>query len=474
MARLSVLVIDASDWDREQIVGALRALSHPVRVLGESDLDSGRDRPDVIVMGFDDAVSFETARPHLERARALSPTVQLILCVPPGMDSLDKRVRELNARAFVLKPIEGNTLVELLDETLSHIALRKARKKRERSARKRIQADDVIGTSEEIREVLSLLDRVITSATTSVLLLGESGVGKSLFAQTIHDRCTGSNGPFVEINCGAVPPQLLESELFGYEPGAFTDARAQKIGLIELADGGTLFLDEITEMERVTQAKLLKFLDSHTLRRLGGEREISVTLRIVAATNRDIRAEVREGRFREDLYYRLNVVQITVPPLRERPGDIDAIAAYYIDRFRRQFGKPHLTLSVDARTLLHEYGWPGNVRELVNALERAALMCPADRIEPAHLPIERRQPIPHKHGIVLQRKSGALEIELPAGAVSFDAIERAVIEAMLKRTRGNVSRAAELLGMSRGALRNRIARHGIDVREFHGTPVHAG
>jgi transcriptional regulator with PAS, ATPase and Fis domain len=313
-----------------------------------------------------------------------------------------------------------------------------------------------------------LIERVAESSSTSVLLLGESGVGKSLFAHTIHERSRASSGPFIEINCATLPTNLLESELFGYEPGAFTDARAQKIGLIELADSGTLFLDEITEIDPITQAKLLKFLDTKRFRRLGGDREIAVETRVIAASNREIKDEVRTGRFREDLYYRLNVVEVRIPPLRERPDDAETIANHYFEAFKKKFGKPDLSLSRDARALIRDYPWPGNVRELVNVLERAILLCKDAAIEPRHLPVE--MPSTARRTAVVRRNEGRIEMELPTGNVTLDEVERALIEATLKRTRGNVSRAAELMGMSRGALRNKLARYQIDARSFHRPP----
>jgi transcriptional regulator with PAS, ATPase and Fis domain len=302
-----------------------------------------------------------------------------------------------------------------------------------------------------------------------VLLLGESGVGKSLFAHTIHERSNAATGPFIEINCAAIPDNLLESELFGYEPGAFTDARTQKIGLIELADGGTLFLDEITEIDPVTQAKLLKFLDTKRFRRLGGDRELSVETRVIAASNREIKDEVRDGRFREDFYYRLNVVEIRIPALRERREDVETIANHYLDAYRKKFGKPELTVSPAARAIIREYPWPGNVRELVNVLERAVLLCKDPVIEPHHLPIE--MPAGNRRAAIVRRPDGNIEMELPTGMVTLDEVERALIEATLRRTRGNVSRAAELMGTSRGALRNKLTRYKIDARSFHRPPL---
>ena len=459
-----ILVIDSNDWDAELVRSCLRAVSKPVRFLSSADLERPGTRIDLVVLGFSDAVSMETARPVLEKARAMTPGVQLILCVPRELPDLDRKVLTFKARALVHKPIEEEALRQLVDDTLAQIQLRQERQEYAKANRRSARTDAIVGSSEPIRRVLELIDRVAESATTSVLLLGESGVGKSLFAHTIHERSRTSAGPFIEINCASLPETLLESELFGYEPGAFTDARTQKIGLIELADGGTLFLDEITEISLLTQAKLLKFLDSKRFRRLGGDLEVSVEARIIVASNRDIKTEVSEKRFREDLYYRLNVVEIRVPPLRERREDIETIAQHYLGAFKKKFGKPMLEFSPTARAMIREYPWPGNVRELVNVLERAVLLCKTELLEPEHLPIE--VPSAERRSAGLRRVSGHIEMELPTGPVTLDEVELALIEATLRRTRGNVSRAAELLGISRGALRNKIEHHSIHPRTY--------
>lgn len=463
MNRHTILVLEPNDWERENIRNHLRELSSPVRVLEPADLEAGRPQIDVVILGLSDAVSLETARAQLERARRRSPKAQLIVCAPRETEDLDSKILDLGARAFVLKPIDEDIFVSLLEETVSQITLRKQREAYTRSAKKSSSASEIVGESEEIRSVMSLLERVAVSANTSVLLLGESGVGKSLFARTLHNKSDQSGGPFIEINCATLPRGLLESELFGHEPGAFTDARARKLGLIELADGGTLFLDEVTEVDLSTQAKLLKVLDTKRFRRLGGDTEIGVDVRVVAATNRDLKDSVSRGEFREDLYYRLNVVEIQIPPLRERREDADLIAAHYFDFYRRKFNKPDLELSDGAWSLIRQYGWPGNVRELINALERAVLLCKGPQVKRGDLPVGEE---PQRRSAAIRADDTDIDIDLPAGGIALDRLERALIEKTLESTRGNVSRAAEMLGVSRGALRNKLARHRIDPRRF--------
>lgn len=463
MNRPAILLLEPNDWDREHIRDHLQMLTASVRILESSQIDNPGNRVDIIILGLSDAVSLETARAQLTLARERSPKSQLIVCAPRETEDLDSKILELGARAFVLKPVDADTFTSLLEETLAQISLRMQREAYAKSAKKSSKRPGIVGTSDAIRSVLELIERVAESSNTSVLLLGESGVGKSLFAQTIHEQSAQARGPFIEINCATLPPQLLESELFGYEPGAFTDARSRKLGLIELASGGTLFLDEITEVDLATQAKLLKVLDSKRFRRLGGDTEISVDIRVVAATNREMRQAVQLGEFRKDLYYRLNVVEIYIPPLRERREDVDLIAAHYFELFRRKFNKPDLELSADSWESIRDYGWPGNVRELINVLERAVLLSKGSVVQRAELPIEKRAP--RKQAAIVIDDT-LVDVSIPDDGVSLDRVEKCLIEETLKRARGNVSKAAAMLRISRGALRNKLTRHGIDPLAF--------
>jgi transcriptional regulator with PAS, ATPase and Fis domain len=455
----AIHIIETSDYEAQQVRDLTKKLAFPVRIVDVAEIDAGTPSIDIVIVGLSKDPDVSTVRAKLSRIRSLCPVAQVVLCTPSETQALDSTVMSLGARSFLLKPLEENTFVTLLNKMLSQIQKRKQREKYIKSSQKTSRIGEIMGKSEVMTEVLALIDRVAKSPSTSVLLLGESGTGKSLFAQTIHDTSERSSGPFIEINCAAMPLNLLESELFGYEAGAFTDAKTQKIGLIELADHGTLLLDEITETDTQTQAKLLKFLDTKKLRRLGGDEEISVDVRIIAATNRNIREEVREKRFREDLFYRLNVVEIKVPPLRERKEDIDMIATYYLGYYKKMFKKPYLHFSVDVQTLLREYPWPGNVRELINVIERAVLLCKDAVIRKVDLPIEKK---PDPHVISFSREYDDFVVNLPAGGVSLDVIEKKVIEATLAETRGNVLKASKLLGISRGALRYKLAKHKID------------
>jgi transcriptional regulator with PAS, ATPase and Fis domain len=283
-----------------------------------------------------------------------------------------------------------------------------------------------------------------------VLLRGESGTGKDLAAKTIHYNSDRSAKPFMNITCSALPDALLESELFGHERGAFTDARQQKIGLLESAEGGTVFLDEIGEMVPALQAKLLRFLEEKAFKRVGGSGDVRVDVRVIAATNRDLEDAVKQGRFREDLYYRLNVMQITLPSLREHPSDVPLLVNYYIDIFSREFRKTIRGVTPEALQLLKAYRWPGNIRELRNAVERALLLAEGEWLTPDLLPV------------TAARASTAQTMELPEEGVSLETLERELVVQALRRTGGNQTKAAALLGLNRDQIRYRIEKFSLD------------
>lgn len=309
------------------------------------------------------------------------------------------------------------------------------------------QRQSIVGESRVMREVLCFARRVAASEASSILVEGESGTGKELVAKLLHDESRRSAHPFIAINCAAMPETLLESELFGYERGAFTDARVQKQGLFELANKGTLFLDEIGELPLKVQAKLLRVLDDRTSRRLGGVQNIECDLRIVAATNRDLRLAVREGAFRLDLFYRINVIQLTIPPLRDRRDDILPLARFFIERFARKFRKDTQSLPDVTARLLIAYDWPGNVRELRNLIERAVLLAQTDSISPDSLPVSLR-------GTPTEEPEC-----LPEDNMCLADKERLLIETAMERANSNQTKAAKLLGVTRDVLRYKLKNH---------------
>jgi len=312
----------------------------------------------------------------------------------------------------------------------------------------------VVGVSRSWKEVLLHVGRVASSDTT-VLISGESGTGKEVVSRLVHEGSPRSGKPFVAINCAALPEQLLESELFGHEKGAFTGAIATKIGRLEQAAGGTLFLDEIAEMTPLVQAKLLRVLEEREFQRLGGSRTLRADVRVIAASNRDLAVVIARGEFREDLYYRLNVFQIHIPPLRERSEDILPLAESFVIELGGSMGRPAAGISRDARARLLEYAWPGNVRELRNAIERAILLCDGGLITREHLPAGRPE-AGRSLGI-----NGSLDLEapLPPSGVDLEAVDRTFVEKALQQSKGNKSKAARLLGLTRSQLYSRLEKY---------------
>ncbi len=320
---------------------------------------------------------------------------------------------------------------------------------------------DIVGASPKMQRIFRLVSK-IAPTDSSVLLLGESGTGKELVARSIHLQSRRAQGPFVAVNVAALPESLIESELFGYVRGAFTGATADRAGLVESADGGTLFLDEVGDMPLTTQAKLLRTLESSEVRRLGDNTLRMVDVRVIAATHRDLHAEAAAGRFREDLYYRLNVVQVDLPPLRERREDIGLLASYFLERIAAREGRGRLSFSPEAGALLERYDYPGNVRELENAVAHAVTVADGDVIVPADLPTAIRSPR------LLPRRSGAEAGAEAAGALlpdrdawSLAEVEKEHIRRVLEHHRGNATSAARQLGISRTTLWRKLRQYGL-------------
>ncbi len=317
------------------------------------------------------------------------------------------------------------------------------------------QKREVICESVPMRDVLNFVRRVAASEATTILLEGENGTGKDLVAKTLHYQSLRQAEPFISINCAAIPETLLESELFGYEKGAFTDARSQKRGIFELADKGTLFLDEIGEIPLMLQAKLLRVLEDQTFRRLGGLKDIKLDLRVVAATNKNLREAVKEGAFRQDLYFRLNVIQILIPPLRERTEDIVPLTRFFIEHYNRKFKRNIEGVTDAAAKLLLYHDWPGNVRELRNAIERAMILEDSALIMPSSLPIAISRPDPGAPTAI------PASLEAPADGLSLEDNERGLLVRALEKTSGNQTQAARLLRVTRDTLRYKMKKFNL-------------
>ena len=316
-----------------------------------------------------------------------NPATQIILLIPEGLRNGDHLALKLGARHQLHLPYKSRDLHTIL----SQIAGGMGKRRLDEAIRERIAGpegfDGIIGVSDAMQEIISLAIKVGKSDCTSVMITGENGTGKGALAGAIHQISARSQGPFIEVNCAAIPSKLLESEFFGYEKGAFTDAKERKMGLFEVANGGSIFLDEVGEIDFNLQAKLLKFLDSRTIRRVSGTQFLPVDVRVISATNRELKADVETKRFRADLYYRLNVVEIRIPPLRSRKEDIRPIAETYAEKFSGRLKKGDIRITEEAFSLLEEYSWPGNIRELINLIERAVLLNTTGEIRAADLPI---------------------------------------------------------------------------------------
>jgi DNA-binding NtrC family response regulator len=359
------------------------------------------------------------------------------------------------ATDYLTKPVNVDELMTQLRRAVEERPMREEAATLERSRKAKFSAGAILGDEPAIEQVREFVRRVAAIPNSTVLLLGESGTGKNLVARTLHYTSAQAKARFVEINCSALPAHLLEAELFGYQRGAFTDARESKRGLIEVANGGTLFLDEIGELSPELQAKLLNVLESRRFRRVGGTEEIEVNLRLIAATNRDLEAHVRAGRFRQDLYYRICVVTCTLPPLRDVPSAIPVLADHFRELFNRQFKKNVKSIDSAVLARLTAWHWPGNVRELRNVVERALIFADGEVLLPEHLPTLTSVEAPSNGN---GHSPNGYEI---SHGLSLAEVEKEYIRHTLEQLEGDIQRAAESLGISRKSLWERRKRHGL-------------
>ena len=428
-----------SEWARDSGYQPLEAAG------GREALELAHEQPPGAIL-LDLKLGAEDGLEVLRRLRQDDPTVPVIMLTGHGSIKHAVEATRLGAFDFMVKPPDLDHLGVVLSRAIEHGRLR-----REVDDHRREKLQPLIGDSAGLKRALQRLEKAGRSSTATVLIRGETGSGKGLLARYLHAHSARAEGPFVELNCSAIPEQLLESELYGHEKGAFTDAKRFKKGLFELSDGGTLFLDEIGEMTGGLQAKLLHVLETRTFRRVGGSADITVDVRVIAATHRDLARAVAEGRFREDLYFRLNVVPIEVPPLRERAGDIELLGQHFIDHFCRDLGRPPVRLHPEALRTMVAYAWPGNVRELKNVIERVVLLEAEDEIRPEHLPAELTR------GPAGPAAVAPASRPFPPGVVRpLVEIERLAIEHALGVCEGNKTRAAQLLGISRQTLRTKL------------------
>jgi two-component system, NtrC family, response regulator AtoC len=393
----------------------------------------------------------------LRRIKEGSPETLVILMTAFSTIESAVEAMRLGAYHYINKPFNLDEMQLLVEKALETSRLRREVRVLRTSQSREYGFDAIIGASPAMARIKALLARVADSPASTVLLHGETGTGKDLAAKAIHYNSSRAGRAFVNITCSALPEQLLESELFGHERGAFTDARQQKRGLFETADGGTIFLDEIGEMTPGLQAKLLRFLEEKTFKRVGGLTDIRVDVRVVAATNRTLEEEVKAGKFREDLFYRLQVMPVLLPPLRERRGDVPLLAGYFIDRFNREFRRRVRGLSPAATELLQNYAWPGNIRELRNTIERAMLLIDREWLEPDDF-------------ATLARPPAAAQFQLPPDGVNLEEVERQLVVQALERAGGNQTQAAQLLGINRDQVRYRVEKFGLTKAQASPAP----
>lgn len=460
MQALKILVIDDEQLIRWSFEKKLRA--HGFAVL---TAESGEEGLGLFESQLPDIAFVDNKLPGIQglevisRMRAMNDETIIVFMTAYGSIDTAVKAMKLGAQEYVNKPFSFKEIYAIIEGIKAKISINNEVQLLRRQQTDRVTFDHIIGRSAEIRRIIQLSGKIANINSTTVLLLGESGTGKDLFARAIHNESSRKNKPFVTINCASLPETLLESELFGHEQGAFTDAKKLKKGLFEMAEGGTVFLDEIGEVNLVTQVKLLGVIENRVIRRLSGTSDIPVDIRIIAATNKDLKRSIEEKSFREDLFYRLTVFQITIPPLRERPDDIPLLADHFLSYFNSQFRKNIKQIDPDAKSFLRTYQWPGNIRELRNVIERAVILESGETILVESLPAEI---------IRLSRpKPDAIpELNIPLSALpeegnSLYDLEKNAIIAALSKVNQNQTQAAKLLGITRDTLRYKIKKYSL-------------
>ncbi len=468
MTRASVLVVEDNDLEREITADTLREEGFSVE-----EAPNGRRALDCLRLGSFDVVLTDLMMPRMSGDELLAqisqmyPATQVVVITAHG--SIESAVEAMKNGAFyyLTKPTDRDTLVmtvsraaELAHEKQENVLLRER-------LEGHLSIEGIIGQDPAMQEIIRIVRRIAPSNATA-LIQGESGTGKEIVARAIHRLSPRAPRSFIAINCSAIPDSLIENELFGHEKGAFTGATERKMGLVEAADKSTLFLDEIADLPLGLQSKILRVLQEREVRRVGGHESFRVDVRLVAATNRNLAEEVAEGRFREDLYYRVNVVTITLPPLRDRRADIPLLANHALQTYAHLATDRAMEISREAMEVLVDYSWPGNVRQLESAIERAILLCEGDRIEPKDLPEE----------VLSRKKLGKADdkgrpdrFEIPSEGINFETFERDLILQAMEKSDWVIAKAAKLLGMSYRTLQYRLDKFGLKKPEQKAAPM---
>jgi DNA-binding NtrC family response regulator len=462
---VKVLVVDDEQvlaWSIEKELSKYGAEIKKAHSAKEAREGFSAFHPDVIVcdLKLPDGNGMDLLKEWKEKA----PTLPVILITAHGAVETAISAVRLSAFDYLQKPFNLPDLTSAVRRASEVSTLRQKVSRMEGAVKGRTPVE-IIGRSTAMRDLRKTLKRIALSNTDTVLVHGDTGVGKELASRAIHEWSKHANQPYIEINCASIPEQLLESELFGYEKGAFTDAKARKLGLFEIAKDGTIFLDEIGEMPLKLQAKLLRALEYRRFKRLGGVKDIEFNARIVAATNRDLIREIAEERFRADLYYRLNVIPVSVAPLKERKNDIPELAEFFMEKICRNLEVEPIDIDANTFEFLMSHDWPGNVRELKNVLQRAIVLDAPTKLEPKHIHIEKRIPTGSKKSQNTEKHLSVVEDEgefrLPDSGISLEDLEKDLLNQALKKSNHNQSRAAELLRISRHTLRYRLEKHGL-------------
>ena len=450
---IRLLVVDDEKNQRELLQGFLQKKGYPVQAVESGDQALGWLKEHVCeVILTDHKMPGMDGTTLLKQIKALFPETWVVLMTAYGTVEKAVEAMKLGAYDYLSKPINLEELLILLERIESSILLTRENRQLREELKEKFSFEGLITQSSKMEEVLSLVARVAPSQST-VLIRGESGTGKGLIAKIIHYHSHRSTGPMITINCAAIPENLLESEIFGHEKGAFTGALFQHRGKFEQAQGGTLFLDEIGDLSPALQAKLLRMIQEKTFERVGGNKTIRVDVRVISATHQDLESSIQERQFRQDLYFRLNVVPLFLPPLRERREDIPLLVDYFLQKFGRENNKKELEVSKEARELLLRYPYPGNVRELENLVERAVVLCRDPLITSRDLPFHLKEGVGEPAGVVFPS-----DLTLPE---QLEELERHLIQQALKEMGGVQTRAAEKLGISERVLRYKLQKYGL-------------
>lgn len=448
----SILVVDDEKGQREILKTILQDEGYDVVTA-----PNGREGLKAVQRGFFDAVLTDLKMPDGDGIYLLNgilkerPAVGVVIMTAHG--TIDSAVEAMKIGAFdyLTKPIEMDELLVVMKKAVEKTRLLYENRRLREQLDEKFKVENIVGSDGTMQEILRMIKKV-SNSTSTVLIYGESGTGKELAAKAIHQNSQRKEKPFIAINCAAIPMTLLESELFGYEKGAFTGADTKKIGLFEAAYGGSIFLDEIGDMDMSLQAKLLRVTQEREIRRVGGKDSIKVDVRIIAATNRNLEEEIKKGRFREDLFYRLNVISFRMPALRERIGDIPELVRHFIEKHGKTMEKKITGVSNDAMNLLMSYHWPGNVRQLEAVIERAVILTEGDRIETDALsPEVRNKPY----------QIGKIAFDIPDDGIYFEELEKEILLKAMRKSNWVIAKAATLLGMSYRTLQYRLDKFGI-------------